>query len=123
MRMYFLTALAFLFVSQTADAHSWYGKRRDPIFNGTTCCGGTDCGPLPPHSMQITPDGLRVVLTLDEAKKINPARSQPFDVLIPFDRIQVSEDGMAHICLMATDRAEIGDPRQGFYCIFLPPNG
>lgn len=121
------TAIVALFLSclwsQTSSAHSWYSDRRDPIFNKTTCCGGTDCGPLPQHSMQITPEGLRVVLTLEEAKAINPARSQPFDELIPFDRIQVSEDGRAHICLMAFNRDVMGDGRQGFYCIFLPPNG
>jgi hypothetical protein len=37
--------------------------------------------------MHMTPDGLRVVLTLAEAQAINPARSEPFDALIPFDRI------------------------------------
>lgn len=123
MKLLILTAIAFLCVSQTADAHSWYSQRRDPIFRMTTCCGGTDCAPLPSHAMQFTPDGLRVVLTLDEAKAINPGRTEPFDALIPFDRIQVSEDGRPHICLMTKDRSEIGDQRQGFYCIFLPPNG
>ena len=74
--------------------------------------------------MSFTPDGdLRVTLTLQEARRINPARSEPFDAVIPFDRIQVSEDGSPHICLMASDRAATGDQRQGFYCIFLPPNG
>ena len=110
-------------VTFPAEAHSWYSKHRDPIFNMTTCCGGTDCAPLPSHAMKFTPDGLRVVLTLEEAKRINPARTEPFDALIPFDRIQVSEDGQPHICLMTMDRAPVGDQRQGFYCIFLPPQG
>ena len=83
----------------------------------------TDCAPLPESAMQVTPDGLRVVLTLAEAQLINPRRSEPFDALIPFDRIQVSEDGRPHICLMEKDWVIIGDKRQGFYCIFLPPNG
>jgi hypothetical protein len=123
MRSFLIAAVLCLVAAETALAHSWYTKRRDPIFNATTCCGGTDCAPLPSHAMQFTPDGLRVVLTLAEAKAINPARSEPFDAMIPFDRIQVSEDGRPHICLMTKDRAEIGDKRQGFYCIFLPPNG
>jgi hypothetical protein len=71
--------------------------------------------------MQITPDGLRVVLTVAEAQAINPYRRFGFDKLIPFDRIQVSEDGRAHICLMVHELEN--DPREGFYCIFLPPNG
>jgi len=106
-----------------ARAHGWYSDRRDPVFSGTTCCGNQDCAPLPSHAMHVTPDGLRVVLTLVEAQAINPARSEPFNALIPFDRIQVSEDGRPHICLMTTDRAAYGDKRQGFFCIFLPPNG
>lgn len=74
--------------------------------------------------MSFTPDGnLRVTLTLEEAQKINPARTEPFDAVIPFDRIQVSEDGSPHICLMTSDRHEYGDQRQGFYCVFLPPSG
>lgn len=119
----FLACIVLAMTIGFADAHSWYSQRRDPIFNATTCCGGTDCAPLPSHAMQFTPDGLRVVLTLAEAKAINPARVEAFDELIPFDRIQVSEDGRPHICLMARNSADFGDRRQGFYCIFLPPNG
>lgn len=114
--------IALVLLATPAMAHEWYSQRRDPVFSANTCCGGTDCAPLPAHAMQNTPDGLRVVLTLAEAKAINPARSEPFDALIPFDRIQVSEDGRPHICLMASDRAQFGDKRQGFFCIFLPPN-
>lgn len=116
-------AVAFWLSLAPAFAHSWYSKYRDPIFNQTSCCGGTDCAPLPSHAMQMTPDGLRVRLTLAEAQAINPRREEAFDQLIPFDRIQVSEDGRPHICLMQKDWVEIGDKRQGFYCIFLPPNG
>ena len=119
----FLAALVLAMTIGFAEAHSWYGQRRDPIFNTTTCCGGTDCAPLPSHAMKFTPDGLRVVLTLAEAKAINPSREEPFDEFIPFDRIQVSEDGRPHICLMQKNRANEGDRRQGFFCIFLPPNG
>ncbi len=119
-----LALIALALTATSADAHSWYSKRRDPIYNTTTCCGGTDCRELPSHAMSITPDGnLRVTLTLEEAKKVNPARTEPFDAVIPFDRIQPSEDGSPHICLMPSDRFEFGDGRQGFYCIFLPPTG
>jgi hypothetical protein len=115
--------LAFLLASgSAAEAHEWYGKRRDPIYNMTTCCGGSDCAPLPPGSMTVTPDGLRVVLSLEQARLINPRRVEPFDALIPFERIQNSEDGQPHICLMEKDRAAMGDMRQGFYCIFLQPS-
>jgi hypothetical protein len=119
-----LTAAAILAAATPAFAHSWYSQKRDPIYNATTCCGGSDCAPLPAHAMSITPEGdLRVQLTLEEARKINPARRMAFDEVIPHERIQMSEDGTPHICLMATDRREVGDPRQGFFCIFLPPTG
>lgn len=108
--------------SVEASAHSWYGQRRDPVYPQTSCCGGSDCAPLPPHAISITPSGdLRVTLTVEEARKINPVRRYGFDRVIPFDRIQTSEDGMAHICLQPHDNE--GDPREGYYCIFLPPNG
>lgn len=102
-------------------AHEWYSKRRDPIYSATTCCGGKDCAPIPSHAISITPDGLRVTLTAEEARRINPVRRYGFDRLIDFDRIQVSEDGQPHICLQPHDLE--GDPRQGYYCIFLPPTG
>lgn len=117
---------AFLFLApvMAAFAHEWYSGKRDPIFNQTTCCGGSDCGPLPAHAMSYTPDGdLRVTLSLEEARKINPWRFEPFDEIIPFERIQTAEDGQPHICLMQKSRASEGDRRQGFFCIFLPPNG
>lgn len=107
-------------MSTSAYAHEWYGKRRDPIYNTTTCCGGGDCAPLPAHSIHASPDGsIRVSLTLDEARAINPRRDEPFDEIIPFERLQTSEDGRPHICLMPRKT----DARRGYYCIFLPPNG
>jgi len=119
-----IIVLAFTLPSH---AHEWYGKRRDPIYSTTTCCGGSDCAPLPAHSIKASPDGsIRVSLTLDEVRKINPRRDEPFDEIIPFERVQtVPPEGTAgpHICLMNRNRADEGDMRQGFYCIFLPPNG
>ncbi len=105
-----------------AQAHEWYGQRRDPIFSTSTCCGGMDCAPLPSHAISFAANGdLRVKLTVEEARRINPARLSDFNKTINFDRIQVSEDGQAHICLQPYEAPE--DPREGYYCIFLPPNG
>lgn len=51
----------FFVLAGPAAAHEWYSQRRDPVFSQTTCCGGSDCAPLPPHAISITPDGqLRV---------------------------------------------------------------
>jgi hypothetical protein len=122
----FYTLAALLCLTTAASAHSWYSGMRDPIFNQTTCCGGTDCAPLPPHAISYFNGELRVTLSLEEARRINPRRSEPFDEIIPFERIQlVPPEGSAgpHICLMEKNRASEGDRRQGFFCIFLPPTG
>jgi len=119
-----ISAAFFFLAAAPAAAHEWYSGRRDPIFNTTTCCGNSDCAPLPAHAMSFTPDGeLRVTLSLEEARLINPARQEPFDEVIPFERIQTAEDGRPHICLMERNRGAEGDRRQGFFCIFLPPTG
>ncbi len=110
--------IGIVWLSSAAHAHSWYSEKRDPVFNGTSCCGGTDCRELPAHAIHNTEFGLRVSLTLTEARLINPLRQEAFDELIPFDRIQTSEDGNPHICLMRLKM----DDRQGFFCIFMPPN-
>jgi hypothetical protein len=117
-----LSAAVLAALTSSALAHSWYGERRDPVFSATTCCGGLDCAPLPPHAISITPDGqLRVTLTVEEARRINPIRRYGFDKIISFDRIQLSEDGTPHICLQPHD--DPNDLREGYYCIFLPPTG
>lgn len=117
-----VSAVFFFLAAAPAAAHEWYSKRRDPVFSQTTCCGGSDCAPLPPHAISITPDGqLRVTLTVEEARRINPVRRYGFDQIISFDRIQTSEDGRPHICLQPHQAPE--DPREGYYCIFLPPTG
>jgi hypothetical protein len=117
-----LTAAALVAIATPAFSHEWYGMRRDPIYNQTSCCGGQDCAPLPPHAISITPEGdLRITLTVEEARKINPIRRYGFDKVIRYDRIQLSEDGTPHICLMTHD--EPTDSREGYYCIFLPPAG
>lgn len=119
---YWTILAALLFSATSASAHEWYSKRRDPIYSQTTCCGGSDCRELPPHAISYTLDGnLRITLTVEEARRINPVRRYGFDRVIEFDRIQTSEDGKAHICLMAHDLE--GDPREGYYCVFLPPSG
>ena len=121
MKAFYILA-ALLFLPTTASAHEWYSQRRDPVYSTTTCCGGQDCSPIPPHAISITPDGhLRVTLTVEDARRINPVRRYGFDRVIDFDRIQISEDGQPHICLMAHDME--GDPREGYYCVFLPPSG
>ncbi len=122
MRLAGLALLTLAAMASDARPHDWYSSKRDPIYNSSTCCGGSDCGPIPEHAMTMTPNGLRVRLTLAEAQIINKFRLEPFDEIIPFERIQTSEDGKPHICLMRMNFAPSGDKRQGFFCVFLPPN-
>jgi hypothetical protein len=112
---------AFVFLAPVlAHAHSWYSQKRDPIFGKmTSCCGGSDCAPLNTRYIDFTdPRGIRVTLTLDQARQINRLRVTPFDEFIDYARIQDSEDNQWHICLMGGSAPS--DPRRGYYCIFAP---
>jgi hypothetical protein len=103
-----------------ASAHSWYSNKKDPIFK-QSCCGGSDCGMLVINSRVLTAeaDGYHIRLTLEETRKINPYSVAPIDAVVSWDRIQLSEDGNYHICLMTGHRDNV---RGGIYCLFAPPN-
>lgn len=122
-----IAAVAFLFLGfcpPSAEAHDWYTKKVDPVHK-KGCCGGSDCAVLPidiPGVLTIEREGYRVRLTLEQAKLINPQRKELFDHLIPWDRVQPSEDLNYHICIMAKDYESYWrDPRDGTYCFFEPP--
>lgn len=111
---------AFLILAPVlAHAHSWYSDKRDPLTNNG-CCGGTDCAQLAvePGVLAAEEGGYRLRLTLEQAKRINAWRVEPVDVLIPWDRVQASEDGNYHLCLPTSN----GRVRDDFYCFFAPPN-
>jgi hypothetical protein len=42
----------------------------------------------------------------------------PLDALIPWDRVQESDDGNYHLCLPRMNGITQGD----FFCFFAPPN-
>ena len=104
-----------------AHAHAWYRNRVDPVFLNT-CCGGTDCAELRIDAIVLTAEegGYRIRLTHEQAKKINPFTHTGIDALVPWNRVQDSEDGNFHICVMTVNR---DNPRGGIYCLFVPPNG
>ena len=112
--------VALLLMTTPALAHSWYSKKVDPVYKNS-CCGGTDCGQLVVASGQLTAeaDGYRIRLTLEETKKINPYSVAPIDALVTWDRVQTSDDGNYHICIMTSHR---DNERGGIYCLFAPPN-
>ena len=123
MLLFRLAALvaAFVFLAPVAFSHDWYSIRRDPIYRTTTCCGGHDCGPVKPEFIHRDPatGDLRITIPLEEAREIFNGRQEPFDEVIPFDRIQIGEDGQVHICLQTKNHGAM----QGFWCVFVPPNG
>ena len=102
-----------------ANAHSWYTQKKDPVTQ-LGCCGGSDCATLLIEPGVITPevDGYRIRLTLEQAQRINRNRLEPLDVLVPWSRVQPSEDGNWHICIPRFQDVTVGN----FYCFFAPPS-
>lgn len=113
-------AVAFLATS-SAQAHQWYSKKQDPVTRGA-CCGGTDCAELRIVPGVLTPEaeGYRIRLTVEQARAINPNRTESVDVLVKFDRVQPSEDGNWHMCISTSRRYWLGD--DDFFCFFAPPS-
>jgi len=113
--------IALLMLSTPAMAHSWYNEKRDPWYPNQSCCGGMDCARLEITAgvLSAEPDGYRVRLTLEQSRRINAYSQAPIDALIPWERVQQSEDGNYHICIMSGHR---DNDRQGVYCFFAPPN-
>jgi hypothetical protein len=115
-------SLAVLCLSAAvANAHSWYSGKTDPVY-GQSCCGGSDCAQwkILPGELSAEEDGIRVRLSHERTRLINPYSQSPIDALVKWDRVQPSEDGNWHLCLMTSFRA---GERGGIYCLFMPPNG
>lgn len=75
---------------------------------------------IQPGEISAEANGLRVRLSLERSKLINPHSLLPIDALVIWDRVQPSEDGNWHLCIMSSFRA---GERGGIYCLFMPPNG
>jgi hypothetical protein len=121
MKRALLTAVVLGVMASSAFAHSWYSGKTDPVY-GQSCCGGTDCAQwkILPGELSAEEDGIRVRLSHERTKLINPYSQAPIDALVKWDRVQPSEDGNWHLCLMTSFRA---GERGGIYCLFMPPNG
>lgn len=124
MRPLALAALVAAFVfpgASPSSSHSWYSHKTDPVYR-SSCCGGTDCAmwAIQPGEIAATAEGIRVILTLERSRTINPNSVLPIDALVTWDRVQPSEDGNWHLCVMTSWR---NDARAGIYCLFAPPNG
>lgn len=117
--MKFGLALTLLALTATsANAHSWYSKKVDPVY-GQSCCGGMDCAQwrILPGELSAEADGIRVRLSLERTREINRLSTAPIDALVTWDRVQPSEDGNWHLCIMSSFRVA---PRSGIYCLFMP---
>lgn len=120
-RSIFAAALLGIVFSSPAHPHSWYSQKVDPVYrNG--CCGGHDCREwlIQPGEISAEENGIRVRLSLERTKQINPNSIAPVDALVTWDRVQPSEDGNWHLCIMDSWRM---DARAGIWCLFMPPNG
>lgn len=111
--------LFFVTFATPAFSHAWYVTKQDPVYK-KSCCGGEDCKELNSVHIVVVAEGLHVRLTAEEARKINPNTILPIDTVLPWDRVQPSEDGNIHICLEPVNRA---GPLFGVYCIFWPLQG
>lgn len=80
-----------------AMAHSWYDR---------TCCDISDCSPLPPDAVQVTPQGYRL----------------PNGQLVPFARARVSMDRDFHWCRRSSSSPLI-EPYGEQACFYAPGSG
>ena len=112
--------LILCLLSTPAMAHSWYLGTKDPVTQGG-CCGFADCGQfvIKPGRLFATAEGYRVVLTLEETREVNPSSQAPIDAIVPWSRVQASQDGNWHICIKYSNRDL---PTSGIYCFWAPPN-
>lgn len=106
--------------SRFAFAHSWYSEKKDPVTH-ISCCGGHDCAAwrIQPGEYTLEADGVRVRLSEERTRTINPYSVLPIDALVIWDRVQPSEDGNYHLCISPTVR---NNERGGIYCLFAPPS-
>ena len=105
-------------VTGTTVVEMDYTKRRDPKY-GNGCCGGQDCNILPIGSVTAEADGLRVILTLEQAKKINPTIEKGINALVIWSRVMDSPDLHFRGCIRDSYRH---DERNGVLCLFAPPS-
>ena len=121
-----LLIIAYIVISsaviKSAQAHSWYSGRNDPVFN-SGCCGGSDCAPVDSEWVSEVPEGFRLVMSVEQAKTVNPAATQPVDAIIPWSRVQSPPhahvgDSQYYACIYPNDRK---GPRFGVICFFATP--
>lgn len=109
------TIAFYLMLTVSASAHSFYTDSKDPVFNYEGCCGGSDCSAIPASWVHDMKDGVRIIMTLEQAKQVNSLATMPVDAFIPEKRIQPSPDMEFHACVYQTDRSA---PKFGIICFW-----
>lgn len=119
-----LTLAALLCLTTAADAHDWYIGQRDPVTGGSCCTTAAsamsgDCNKLAiePGVLEPVPEGYRIRLTVEQARRLNPLRRLPVDTIVPEERIQDSGDGNFHMCIPAYPTPNM---QADFFCFFRP---
>lgn len=115
---------ALLFSGTVAHAHDWYIGKRDPVTGGGCCTTAAnasygDCNQLviEPGVLEPVPEGYRVRLTVEQARRLNPLRTLPVDTIVPEERIQESGDGNFHMCIPSYPSPNM---QADFFCFFRP---
>jgi len=119
-----ITLAALLCLTTAASAHDWYIGQRDPVTGGSCCTTAAsaksgDCNELliEPGVLEPVPEGYRIRLTVEQARKLNPLRTMPVDTIVPEERIQESGDGNWHMCIPSYP---VGNMKADFFCFFRP---
>lgn len=92
-----ILVMVMAWIVSEAYAHSWYDR---------SCCDVTDCTPLPPDAVQVTPQGYRL----------------PNGQLVPFARARVSMDRDFHWCRRSPTSPLI-EPYGELACFYAPMGG
>lgn len=108
--------LTAVFLAGDTKAHGPYVGKTDPAFNNN-CCGGHDCAMIPSEWVREIQDGFHLLMTVDQAKTVNPSAVMPVAALVPYARVQPSWDGNYHGCIFPKDRSQ---PRGGVICFWVP---
>jgi len=118
-----------VFIAANSDpvrAHDWFVGKNDPVTGGSCCTTAAnakhgDCAMLNVEPGVLTGDelGYRLRLTPEQAGRINPNRKVGVDTIIPWARIQNSEDGNFYVCIPGTP---ISTMNADFYCFWAPPS-
>lgn len=93
---------AFAFLCAPASAHDWYSGLRNEL--GESCCGGSDCGPVPKTTVRIARTGYVVKVRMGGVET---------EMLVPFARVRNSIDEDFHACIWGGE----------IKCFFAPPLG